>query len=440
MNERKIASKILYAIENEDAYINVEISKTFENSNFSSEEKGLISELVHGVTERRLTLDYIISQFSKIKLSRIAPKVLIAIRLGVYQIFYMDKIPHSAAVNESVKLAKSVGGQRSGGFVNARNVLRNKDGISFPKEQNNFLSIYYSYPIEIIDLFLSEFGYDFTKDMLESFSKRTPTSIRCNILKTDAQSLQASLSNDGVRAKIYDNISFPGIDYALTADKIRNIEKLPSYNNGEFYIQDVAAMLVSEVLNPQSGNVVIDVCAAPGGKTTHIAEKMGNIGKVIAFDIYEHKIKLINENAKRLGISICDAMVWDSSVLNSDYINTADCVLVDAPCSGLGIVGKKPDIKYQRKISDVTELAEISFKILSNGAKYVKSGGTLVFSTCTITKRENEGVVERFLQAFGDEFYLEPIEQIKKDNAGYITLFPHIDGTDGFFICKLRRK
>lgn len=443
MNERKIAAKIIYDIETNGAYTNIALAKTFEQTDgLSSVEKRLISEFVHGVTERRITLDYIISQFSSIKLTKIAPKVLNALRLGVYQLLYMDKIPESAAVNESVKIAKSVGGQKSGGFVNAilRNILRNKDDIKYPPSGNEYLSVYYSYPIEIIDMFLDEFEYDFVEEMLESFNKRSKLYLRCNITKTTPEKLVSDLNDNGIKAEIYNNPLFPQLDYIVSVEKIGDMERLPSYRNGDFYIQDIASALVTEVLNPQSGDVVIDMCAAPGGKTTHIAEKMNNKGKVYAFDIYEHKIKLIGENADRLGLDICEPKIQDATLVNDDYINMADCVLVDAPCSGIGIIGKKPDIKYQRKPSDVNELSEIGYKILCNAAKYVKSGGTLVYSTCTVMKRENEDNINKFLDEFNDEFYLEPITTINKPNNGYITLYPHIDGTDGFFMCRLKKR
>lgn len=443
MNERKIAAKIIYDIEINGAYTNIALTKAFDQTDgLSSVEKRLVSELVHGVTERRITLDYIISKFSSIKLTKIAPKVLNALRLGVYQLLYMDKIPESAAVNESVKIAKSVGGQKSGGFVNAilRNVIRNKDNIKYPDTQNEFLSVYYSYPIEIIDMFLTEFEYDFVRDMLEAFNERSKLYLRCNTVKTTPEKLVSDLNDNGINAEYYSSPLFPGLNYIISVEKIGDIEKLPSYINGEFYIQDVAASLVTEVLNPKSGDVVIDMCAAPGGKTTHIAEKMKNNGKVYAFDIYEHKIKLIRENAKRLDLDICEAKIQDATLINEDYINKADCILVDAPCSGIGIIGKKPDIKYQRKPSDIKELSEISYKILCNAAKYVKSGGTLVYSTCTVMKAENEDNIIRFLDKFKDEFYLEPIMAIDKPNDGYITLYPHIDGTDGFFMCRLKKR
>ncbi len=442
MNERKVASKILYEIEQNGAYTNISVSRALENGDFSPEEKGFISELVHGVTEHRITIDYIISQFSKLKLNKIAPNVLNALRLGIYQLYYMDRIPDSAAVNESVKLAKSYGGQRSGGFVNGvlRNFLRNKDKIVFPSEKREYLSARYSFPIELVDLFISEYGIEFSEELFKSFEERKPVTLRCNLLNTSPENLCDDLQKSEINAKIYHNYKFPNLNYALSVNKIKNIEKLPAYLNGDFYVQDIAAMLVADVLNPKSGDVVIDMCAAPGGKTTHIAEKMNNCGEIYAFDVHEHKIKLINDNCNRLHIDICKPFLQDATVLNEQYIEKADCVLVDAPCSGFGIIGKKPDIKYHRKVSDIADLAKLSLNILTVASKYVKSGGTMVFSTCTIGKTENEDVVNKFLELFGEEFYLEPIKEICKDNIGYVTLFPHVDMTDGFFICKFKKR
>lgn len=441
MNERKTAAKILYDVEYGGAYSNIALSKAFKNGNFSSEEKGLISELVYGVTEKRITLDYIISLFSKIKINKISPNILNALRLGVYQILYTEKIPLSAAVNESVKLAKAFGGQRSGGFANGvlRSFIREKDKIKFPDEPNKRLSVLYSFPQELTDFFIDEYGAEFTEKLFETFSKKSPITLRCNLMKSNTHSLVDELILHGANAEVYENEYFPSLDYAVSVGGLKNIDTLPSYANGNFYVQDIAAMLVCDVLNPKSGDTVIDMCAAPGGKATHIAEKMNNCGKIFAFDIYEHKIRLINENAARLGVDICEAVINDATVKNSKYVNTADCVLADVPCSGLGIIGKKPDIKYHRSVSDIEELADIGLKILKNGAEYVKPGGTLVYSTCTLSRKENEENVKRFLDDYGDEFYLEPIREVAETNTGFITLFPHIHGTDGFFICKFRK-
>lgn len=441
MDERKIAVKLLYDIDKNGAYINLALDKTLNTNELQPHQKGFISELVHGVTERKITLDYIISQFSALKLNKISPNVLNVLRTGIYQLMFMTKVPPSAAVNESVKIAKSFGGPRIGGFVNGvlRTVQRNSDNISYPEDPTERLSVYYSYPLELVKLFTDEFGLEFTEAMLIANNTKRPLTLRCNLLKTTPDNLVKNLETEGINAQVYHNGKFPELDYAITVDKIKNIKTLESFIKGEFYVQDVAAMLVTDVLAPKPGDTVIDMCAAPGGKTTHMAEKMLNKGKVYAFDIYEHKLNLINENASRLGITICDTVLQDAAILCSEYINSADCVLVDAPCSGLGIIGRKPDIKYQRKPEDIKNLSEISLSVLNNAAQYVKKGGTLVFSTCTVMKEENEGVIEKFLQTHGENFSLEQIENINTCNNGYVTLYPHVDGVDGFFICKLKK-
>ncbi len=442
MNERKIAARVLDDIETNGAYINIALEKALSDGELKPYEKGFVSELVHGVTERRITIDYVISEFSSVKLYKIAPKVLTALRIGVYQLMFMDKVPPSAAVNESVKLAKKYGGQRVGGYANGvlRNIERNKNNIPYPTDDLRRLSVYYSYPVEIVNMFLDEFGVEFTESMLFANCEKRPLTLRCNQLKISAENLVDSLNNEGVDAKVYQNSRFPNLNCGIEVDKIKNIKTLQSFKNGEFYVQDIAAMLVAEVLNPKENSVVIDMCAAPGGKTTHIAEKMHNKGKVLAFDIYEHKLNLINDNANRLGISICETHLQDATKLNEKYIDFADYVLVDAPCSGFGIIGKKPDIKYQRKPEDVVALADISLSILKNAGKYVKQGGTLVFSTCTIMKAENEEVIMKFLQEANEGFYLEAIDEVAIENQGFITLYPHVDKVDGFFICKMKKR
>lgn len=443
MNERKIVIEILYDIFRDNAYTNLALNKAFKKHlSLSQEQKNLVSELVCGVTERKITLDYIISSFSSIKINKISLNVLNVLRSGVYQLLFLDRIPASAAVNESVKLAKTYGGQRSTGFVNAvlRNIERNKGNLAFPKDKIEFLSVYYSYPQKLTNLLVNKFGYEFCEDLFESFNKRFPLTVRCNTLKTTPEKLVDELSSCGAKADFYVNDRFMNLDYALEVSNIKNLEKINPFTDGKFYVQDISTMLTTEALNPQKGDLVIDVCAAPGGKTTHIAEKMMNTGKILAFDIYEHRLELINENLKRLGITNCDTCIADSTVLNEKYINSADRVLVDAPCSGLGIIGKKPDIKYQRTPEDIEALAETGFTILSNASRYVKPGGTLVYSTCTIIDTENEDVVNRFLESCGGEFSLEPLNIVKAENPGYITLYPNVDGVDGFFICKLKKR
>ncbi len=439
VNPRNTALKILYDIENNLSYLNIKLKASLDNDELSSMDKRFITELVHGVIKMKINLDYIISKHSKLKLKKLSPWVINILRMGIYQIYYMDKVPSSAAVNESVKLAKKYANKGAVGFVNG--ILRavsKCEEIVYPDDEIQYLSKKYSFPEWIVKRWINEFGFEFANNLLEHSNSRPNVYFRANLLKTDTLSLKNLLEDEGVMCSVYSNEKLSGIDYCLVPEKTGNISSLKSYKSGLFYVQDVGATQIVEVLSPKPGETIIDMCAAPGGKTTHIAEKMKNDGKVYAFDVYDHKIKLIRDNAKRLGIDIIDASIGDGTVYDEKLSKVADRVLVDAPCSGLGIISRKPDIKYLRSEEDISKLSKLSLDILNNAAKYVKTGGTLVFSTCTIEKEENEDVVNEFLKLNSD-FSLDPIKEYSKDNTGYITLYPS-KLNDGFFICRFKRR
>ena len=439
VNPRNTALKILYDVETDLSYLNLKLKSAFENAELTSVDKRFITELVHGVVKMKINLDYIISKFSKLKLKKISPWVINILRMGVYQIYYMDKVPTSAAVNESVKLAKKYANQGAVGFVNGTlRAISKCDKIEYPNDKTEFLSVKYAFPMWICKRWINDFGFVKAENIMISSNGRPNVYFRTNNLKTDVVSLKKKLEDEGVICDIYQNDCLKNIDYCLVPDKTGNISSLDAYKKGLFYVQDVGAAEIVEVLAPEKGETIIDMCAAPGGKTTHIAEKMDNEGKIYAFDVYEHKIKLISDNAKRLGITIIDASLGDGLIYNENLSEIADRVLVDAPCSGLGIISRKPDIKYLRKEEDIESLADISYNILLNASKYVKKGGTIVFSTCTIDKVENENVIDKFL-AENKEFYLDPIIEYDNVNKGYITLYPSKDN-DGFFICRIKRR
>ena len=416
MNARECALKVLYDIEFNGAYSNLALKKALA-ADTTPMDKSFITTLVYGVTDKKITLDYIIKKHSKLKLKKISKYILIILRMGIYQLKFMDKIPVSAAVNESVKLAKRYGHGASAGFVNG--VLRNaaKTEIEYPTDKTEYLSVKYSFPIELCKKWINDFGYDFTESMLKAFSEPSHLTLRPNMLKTTTDELLEKLTVSGVKAQITD-------DY-ITADGF-DIAHDDLYLGGFYTVQDAAAMAASKVLAPNEGETVIDMCAAPGGKTTHMAEIMQNKGKIYAFDVHEHKIDLIRKNAERLGITIIDAKIGDGQKYNEKYANAADKILCDVPCSGLGIIRRKPEIKYNRE--KTAELPEIQRAILDNAAKYLKQGGEIVYSTCTIEKEENENVTGGFLT---DNPNFE--EQFEK------TFYPHIDNTDGFYICKMKR-
>ena len=300
-NAREIAMKVIYDVEFNGAYSNMALKKALK-TDMPKQDKAFISNLVYGVTDRKLTLDYVIGKFSKIKLKKISKYILIILRMGIYQIMFMDKVPTSAAVNESVKLARRYGHGASAGFVNG--LLRNvsKTEIEYPSDKTEYLSVKYSFPMWLCEKWIDEFGYDFTEKLIESFGMEKRLNIRPNRLKITADELCKKFNDNGINAEVYDDyIVSEGFD--ISADSL--------YNDGYYTIQDSAAMQTAKVLAPCEGDTVIDMCAAPGGKTTHIAELMNNKGKIYAFDVHEHKIELIKKNAERLGITIIKPKLSD---------------------------------------------------------------------------------------------------------------------------------
>lgn len=414
-NPREIALKAIYDIEFNGAYSNMTLKKYLDGA--EERDKPFITALVYGTVDRKITLDYVIGKLSKVKLKKISKYILIILRMGIYQLKYMDKIPDSAAVNESVKLARRYGHSASAGYVNG--VLRNaaKITVEYPKDKTEYLSVKYSFPIWLCEKWTADFGYGFTEKLLISFGESAPLTLRPNILKTTAEELTGKLIKNGVTAKIQDEaVLCTGFD--VSHDIL--------YKEGFYTVQDIAAQTAAKILEPHRGDTVIDMCAAPGGKTTHMAELMNNEGKIYAFDVYEHKTELIKKNAKRLGITIISALISDGKELKHKLEGTADKVLCDVPCSGLGIIRRKPEIKWNRENTE--ELPQIQRTILNNGAKYLKSGGEIVYSTCTIENEENGAVTGAFLEDNKD------FEKVYEK-----TFYPHIDNTDGFYICKMRR-
>lgn len=442
---REIALKTIYDINEKGAYSNIALNKQLMSSTFKDVDRAFITDLVYGTIKWKLTIDYVISSFSSIKLKKISPWIINILRLGVYQILYMDRIPESAACNESVKLAKKFGHAASGGFVNGilRNIARNKSSITYPDKKKNpvmYLSVEYSHPEWLVEKWISDFGFDFTEDLLKSNNEVPDFTVRVNTLKTSKEDLMADLAKNGIQA-----VEGKAVKEAIILENPGSFLNLSSYKLGHFQVQDESSMLSAIILDPKPGELVIDVCSAPGGKATHMAQIMKNKGQIIARDVHEHKIDIINEAAKRLGISIIKAEVYDAVSVDERLLEKADRVLVDAPCTGYGIIRKKPDIKWARTLTDIKEITDIQFKILCAASKYVKPGGSIVYSTCTIEKEENRDLVERFL-AYNNDFEFEEFDQLlpevlkEHSGKGYIELYPNINGIDGFFIAKMKRK
>ena len=442
---REVALKTLYRINNEGAYSNIaldeEINKNAQKLN--AKDIGLISEIVYGVITWKLTIDEIIKKYSKIRLKKISPWILDILRLSIYQIVFLDKIPKSAAVNEGVNLAKRYGHRSSSGFANA--ILRKVEKQDYEdfkniKDEKERLSKQYSMPLWIIEELMEE-GLELEKieEICISSNIRPKVSIRINTLKTNKEELKQILENENIKAT--DGI----LKDFLVLDKAKNIEKLESFKNGLFTVQDEAAGLTSLILNPKKGENILDACSSPGGKTTYIAQLVENEGQIIAFDIHEHRTRLVEQNAKRLGVNIIETKVQDASKFEEKYVNKFDKILLDVPCLGIGVLKRKPDIKWQKKKEDVKEISEIQYKILENCSKYLKQNGELVYSTCSIIKEENENLIEKFLHK-NKEFKLQKIENFEEEffkkylkNEQFLQVYQN-KKTDGFFICKLLKK
>ena len=441
MNSREIALTTLLEINKNSSYSNISLNKNINNQ-LAERDENFIRELVYGVIENKSYIDYILSKASKIKLQKLHPAIIEILRLGIYQLVFMDKIPKSAAVNESVKIAKKYGHKGSIGFVNG--VLRNisRDIVYFSrietKDDIKYLSIKYSHPEFLVRRFINKFGYKSTEELLKANNTTPKLNIRVNSLKINKKDLIVRLENKGFEVS-------EG-KYAKDTLIIHNPNKitfLEEFKTGCFTIQDESSALVGQVLAPKEGLKVIDVCSAPGGKATHIAQIMNNKGKILARDLYEHKIKLIEENKERLGINIIDTEVFDALELDPTLIEEFDYCLLDAPCSGFGLIRRKPEIKWNRKEEDTSELFNLQSKILEVVKNYVKKGGILLYSTCTILDEENIDVIRNFIE-LNPEFKLLTIENemynsdnIKTLKEGYLQLYPNIHNTDGFFIAKM---
>lgn len=442
---RETALKILYDIDKKGAYSNISVNKHLLSAELRDLDRNFITELVYGTVRWKLTIDWIIEQFSRIRLEKLSPWILNIMRLGVYQLIFTDKIPQSAACNESVKLSKKYGHSASSGYVNAvlRNIARNRDKISYPDKTENILkslSVKYSHPEWMVDEWLKLFGAEFTESLLQKNNETPLLSVRTNTLKTTREELADSLKAAGLEVS--------NGKYAQEALIIKNtagITKLEAFQKGWFQVQDESSMLVGKILAPKAGEFIMDVCSAPGGKATHIAQLMMDRGTVVARDVHPHKIKLINEAAKRLSMNCIKTEVFDASEFDERYAMKADKVLVDAPCTGLGIIRRKPDIKWDRNKKDSNEITKLQRKILDVSSEYVKPGGVLIYSTCTIMPEENHDIVREFVGKRRD-FQLQDITAllpkglVKPDSSrGYIQLYPNIDGVDGFFIARIVR-
>ena len=438
---RKIAFNVISRVLYEDAYSAIAVNNAVKENRLNPLDTSFLSALVYGVLERKLTLEYIIRQYSSIRIRKIEQKTLTILYLGVYQLIFMDKIPDSAAVNESVKLCKKLRLYKSAGFVNAvlRNLVRADKQYKLPDEQDRtkYLSVKYSIPEKLVDEWISQYGETNSETIMKGFLGRPPVTVRVNTLKTTKQKLTDALKRQGVTV---DDISF--LENSLHLSRTGSLESIPEFRDGHFFVEDAASQLCAEMLGAEAGETVCDVCAAPGGKSFYSAIRMENKGRIHSFDIHSHKLKLIDDGARRLGIDIISTAQRDAS---SNDIPLPEChrILCDVPCSGLGILRRKPEIRYKTD-TNIDILPKLQYSILCMSASSLARDGILVYSTCTLRTCENADVVNRFLKEHPD-YRPEPLilpegfeRQIAEDDH-CLTILPGVYNTDGFFIAKLRR-
>ena len=435
MNIRELALSLLLEHESSDTYINLSLSSHKADS-LSPEERSLLTLLLYTAVERKITYDYYIAALCGKSADKLLDRTRNILRLGLCQLLHIDNIPDFAAVNETVKLAKNPG-ERS--FVNGvlRAAARNKDSLPMPQKEKNharYYSVYYSLPLGIVKHFFSQIGEEESIKLFESFNSPLHTDVTVNTMKISVDDYFILLTEDGYTAELVD---FSPITIRISGSV--NPRKLRGFEDGLFFVQDSACALCATVLDPKPSELIIDTCSAPGGKSFATAILSSDSADIRSMDIHESKMSLITDGANRLGISSIKAVVRDATSPDSSLLEKADKVLCDVPCSGLGVIAKKPDLRYNC-LESIKTLPPLQLEILTASAKYLKAGGTLVYSTCTLNRAENEEVVLEFLNNNPDfeaiDFTVGSISSVD----GMLTTYPHVHSTDGFFISKLRKK
>lgn len=434
-NVRREAFLLLLRMETEGVYSNIAIDAVIRRSEMGENDRALFTVLVLGVTERRLTLDYYINSLSKLPPEKISTEVRCILRIGLYQILYLDRIPDHAAVSESVALCKSNRG--AAGFVNAllRRAAAEKDRMRLPdkaKKPYRYLSVVYSFPIPLCRRFCEIFGFERTEKILGCFERARNTVLRVNTLKLNREKLIDELAEAGIHAETG---KYSASSVALCGGKMPDL----SDPAGRFFVEGEASQIAVEVLHAGEGDNVIDMCSAPGGKSFGAAMYMRNKGRVYAFDLHSSKLAMITDGAKRLGIDIITAKEADSTVFIPELEGTADRVICDVPCSGFGVCAKKPEIRY-RSLDECAALPELQLAIAENAARYLKAGGRMVYSTCTLLPEENEQVVRRLLEKNEELRTVDFAVGECVSDGGMLTLTPDINGTDGFFIALIEKR
>lgn len=433
MNARTTALSALIACRKQNAWADGVLKEYIARDRLDARDAALASRLCYGVLQNRMLLDYHLQKLLTGSIKKLQPVVLDILRLGLYQILFLDKVPASAAVNEAVEQAKRYANRSAAGLVNGvlRRAVREADQLQPPED----LSIRYSHPKELVALLAASVGQEQIEPLLKSHNEAPRTVIQINTLIASDEEVRTGLEASGVRLEAH-----PWLDHAWYLSGSGNLEQLPLFRQGAFFVQDPAAKLAVDAIGLRPGMQVLDGCAAPGGKSFAAAIAMENHGRLTSCDIHPHKIELLRKGAERLKIQILEPQLQDASQFVPAWEQAMDVVIADVPCSGLGVIRKKPDIRY-KDLTPLAQLPQVQSRILENLSRYVKPGGVLLYSTCTVLRRENEGVVQTFLEQHKDfqpEAFAVPA-QLSAESSGMLTLLPSLHDTDGFFICKLRR-
>ncbi|KKM12959.1 16S rRNA methyltransferase [Clostridiales bacterium PH28_bin88] len=446
---RELALRTLYQVEAEGAFANLALNRALQHSGLKKLDRGFVTELVYGVVRSSNTLEWVLQQLMDRSLDKTPPWIRGILKLGAYQLLYMDKVPVSAACNEAVELARKYGHPGTVRFVNGvlRNLARRREEVTFPpldRDPVAHISLAHSHPEWLVSRWVKRFGVDATIALCRFNNQPADNSVRTNTLKTSREELVGLLALEGVKAE-------PGryTPESLDLSGFTAMDHLRAFREGMFLMQDEASQMVAHLLRPKPGEVVVDACAAPGTKTTHLAQLMGDRGKILAWDVHQHKLGLIEGNCRRLGIHCVTVSQGDASRLGTVLGEVADRLLIDAPCSGTGVLRRRPDARWRKSPEKLPELRELQLQILAGAVGCLKPGGVLVYSTCSIEDEENLDNVRRLLALRRDlvmediskllPFIPEREEDRKSAAAGYLQFLPHVHGTDGFFMARIRR-
>ena len=446
MNIREIILDILLELEKTDGYSNLLLADVLEKYDYlMPKEKAFIKRVTEGTIERKIQIDYVLDTVSKVPVTKMKPFIRALLRMSVYQILFMENVPDAAVCNEAVKLAGKRKFKSLQGYVNGvlRNVSRQKDALAYPdreKDEAAYLSVMYSMPLWLVKHFLNRYDKTVVETIFRDFLERKPVTLRIeeNVSDKEKEDLIKQWEESGMVVH-----SHPYLPYAMQIEKAEGIRHLPGYDEGLFTVQDVSSMLVIEAADIKKGQTVIDLCASPGGKSLHAASKLAGTGKVLSFDVSQKKLTRMEENRQRMHMENMETAVSDACIYREELAGLADVVIADVPCSGLGVIGKKPDIKYHVTEQSLEEVAALQKEILKNAVAYVKPGGILMYSTCTINPEENEKQVEWICKTF--PFTCEsmgsslPETLQKQAETGMVQLLPGVHETDGFFFAKLRQ-